>query len=53
MGRKRRRKTSGELTTIAITQSTHRLLDSRKEKKETFEDFIRRILGVGGKKKNE
>lgn len=44
MGRKRRRKTKGELTTIAITENTRKLLGSRKRKTETFEDFIRRVV---------
>ena len=44
MGRKRRRKVDGELTTIALTQQTRKLLGSRKKKTETFEDFIRRVV---------
>ena len=44
MGRKRRRKISGQLTTIAMTEETHKLLGSRKRRKETFEEYIRRIV---------
>ena len=45
-GRKRRRKIDGPLTTINLTEETRDIIKERKPRYETYEDFLRRMLGI-------
>lgn len=45
-GRKRIRKYEGHLTTIPVSDEIRELLSVKKEKDETYDDYLRRMLSI-------